>query len=161
MPVRVRLLLAVLLICPCYSMAVAQAPAHDQFRVAVYIPVGVVERMNDPAYLASSWEALSTQVKVDKVYIETYRSGTLADDALLETVKSFFIGHGVQVAGGIAYAAGGDMAGFESSEGSDGQFISFCYTNPKERDYVKNVAEVTARHFDEIMLDDFFFDNTE
>ena len=161
MPVRVRLLLAVLLICPCYSMAVAQAPAHDQFRVAVYIPVGVVERMNDPAYLASSWEALSTQVKVDKVYIETYRSGTLADDALLETVKSFFIGHGVQVAGGIAYAAGGDMAGFESSEGSDGQFISFCYTNPKERDYVKNVAEVTARHFDEIMLDDFFFDNTK
>jgi hypothetical protein len=117
--------------------------------------------MKDPAWMQSSWEDISSQVRVDKVYIETYRSGTLADGALLETVKSFFTARGVQVAGGIAYAAGGDMAGFESSEGSDGQFISFCYTNPKERDYVKNVAEVTARHFDEIMLDDFFFNNTK
>jgi len=76
-PVRVRLLLAVLLICPCYSMAVAQAPAHDQFRVAVYIPVGVVERMNDPAYLASSWEALSTQVKVDRFISRLIAAGRL------------------------------------------------------------------------------------
>jgi hypothetical protein len=53
------------------------------------------------------------------------------------------------------------MAGFESSEGSDGQFVSFCYTDPKSRDYVKHVAEVTARHFDEIILDDFFFNNTK
>jgi hypothetical protein len=26
---------------------------------------------------------------------------------------------------------------------------------------VKHVAEVTARHFDEIILDDFFFNNTK
>jgi hypothetical protein len=143
------------------NAAPAVAPAHEQFRVAVYIPVGVVERLKDAAWLRSSWDEISSQVRVDKVYIETYRSGTLADDSLLETVKSFFTARGVQVAGGIAYAAGGDMAGFESSEGSDGQFISFCYTNPKERAYVKNVAEVTARHFDEIILDDFFFNNTK
>ena len=129
MSLRVRLLLLLCLACP--VLAGATTPAHDQFRVAVYIPVGQVERMKDPAYLQSSWEAINSQVKVDKVYIETYRSGTLADDALLETVKSFFTAHGVQVAGGIAYAAGGDMAGFESSEGSDGQFVSFCYTDPK------------------------------
>ncbi len=161
MPLRIRSLLPLLLACPCLSTAAAPAPAHDQFRVAVYIPVGVVERMKDPAYLQSSWDALSSQVRVDKVYIESYRSGMLADDALLETVKAFFIARGVQVAGGIAYAAGGDMAGFELSEGSDGQFVSFCYTDPRQRDYVKNVAEVTARHFDEIILDDFFFNNTK
>ncbi|MDR3773755.1 MAG: hypothetical protein P4L26_10435 [Terracidiphilus sp.] len=161
MSLRIRLLLPLLLAFPCLSMVAAPAPAHDQFRVAVYIPIGVVEHMKDPAYLQSSWDALSGQVRVDKVYIESYRSGAFADDALLETVKAFFTAHGVQVAGGIAYAAGGDMAGFESDEGSDGQFVSFCYTNPKERDYVKKVAEVTARHFDEIMLDDFFFNNTK
>ncbi len=161
MPLRVRLLLPLLLLCPSLTIAAAPAPAHDHFRVAVYIPIGVVEHMKDPAYLESSWEALTSQVRVDKVYIESYRSGAFADDALLETVKAFFIARGVQVAGGIAYAAGGDMAGFESNEGSDGQFVSFCYTNPKERDYVKKVAEVTARHFDEIMLDDFFFNNTK
>ena len=159
MSLRLRLLILLCLACPVF--AGATAPAHDQFRVAVYIPVGQVERMKDPAYLESSWNAINSQVKVDKVYIETYRSGTLADDALLETVKAFFTAHGVQVAGGIAYAAGGDLAGFESSEGSDGQFVSFCYTDPKSRDYVKHVAEETARHFDEIILDDFFFNNTK
>ncbi len=68
--------------------------------------------MKDPAYLQKSWDDLSSQVKVDKVYIESYRSGVIADDALLETVKAFFAAHGVEAAGGIAYAAGGDIAGF-------------------------------------------------
>ena len=86
-------------------------PAHDQFRVAVYIPVGVVEKMKDPAYLEKSWQELSSQVKVDKVYIESYRSGQVADGALLEKVKRFFVAHGVQVAGGIAYVGVGDNAG--------------------------------------------------
>ncbi len=158
---RTRLLVLFLLVPTFLSLAAAPPPAHDQFRVAVYIPVGVVERMKDPAFLQKSWDEISSQVKVDKVYIESYRSGVLADDALLETVKTFFTAHGVEVAGGIAYAAGGDTAGFTASEVESGQFISFCYTDPKQRDYVKHVAEVTARHFDEIMLDDFFFNNTK
>ena len=76
-------------------MRAAAPPAHDQFRVAVYIPVFVVQKMKDSAYLQKSWDDLSSQVKVDKVYIETYRSGTIADDALLESVKAFFVSHGV------------------------------------------------------------------
>jgi hypothetical protein len=143
------------------SLAAAPPPAHDQFRVAVYIPVGVVEQMKDPAYLQKSWDEISSQVKVDKVYIETYRSGIIADEVLLESVKSFFTTRGVAVAGGIAYAAGGDTAGFTANEVESGQFISFCYTDPKQRAFVKHVAEVSARHFDEIILDDFFFSNTK
>jgi hypothetical protein len=143
------------------SLAAAPPPAHDQFRVAVYIPVGVVEQMKDPAYLQKSWDEISSQVKVDKVYIETYRSGIIADEVLLESVKSFFTTRGVAVAGGIAYAAGGDTAGFTANEVESGQFISFCYTDPKQRAFVKHVAEVSARHFDEIILDDFFFNNTK
>jgi hypothetical protein len=141
------------------AQAPATVPAHENFRVAVYIPVAVVERMKDPAWLQSSWDQISSQVKVDKVYIESYRSGVMADDALLETVKSFFVSRGVQVAGGIAFAAGGDTAGSEVVEA--GQFVSFSYTDLKARAYVKNVSELTARHFDEIVLDDFFFNNTK
>ena len=139
----------------------ATAPAHDQFKLAVYIPVFVVQKMKDSAYLQKSWNDLSSQVKVDKVYIETYRSGTIADDALLESVKAFFAAHNVQTAGGIAYVGSGDTAGSDSAEVGDGQFISMCYTDPKQRDYVKHIAEITARHFDEIILDDFFFNNTK
>ncbi len=161
MSLRVRLLVACLLVTLRIPMHGAPPPAHDQFKVAVYIPVFVVERMKDPAFLESSWKQLSTQVAVDKVYIETYRSGTIADEAVLETVKTFFTAHGVQVAGGIAYVGAGDTAGSDESDDSEGQFVSMCYTDPKQRDYVKQIAELTARHFDEIMLDDFFFNNTK
>ncbi len=166
MAYRIRLLLPVFVVLGCLRLGAATPPAHDQFRVAVYIPVGVVERMKDPAWLQKSWDDLSSQVKVDKVYIESYRSGLVADDALLETVKKFFIAHGVQVAGGIAYVGGGDNAGREgpvkgAAPVEPGQFVSFSYTDPEQRAYVKRVAEITARHFDEIILDDFFFNNTK
>jgi hypothetical protein len=101
------LLFALLFVPASGSLHAAPAPGHDQFRVAVYIPVFVVQKMKDPAYLQKSWDDLSSQVKVDKVYIETYRSGTIADDANLEQVKSFFAAHNVETAGGIAYGARG------------------------------------------------------
>jgi hypothetical protein len=151
-----RLLFASLAFITAISLNAAQSPAHDSFKVAVYIPVQVVEKMKDPAWLEKSWSEISSQVKVDKVYIESYRSGVIADDALLESVKTFFAKHGVETAGGIAYVGTGD-----SGEGEAGQFVSMCYTDPKQRDYVKRIAELTARHFDEIILDDFFFNNTK
>ena len=66
-------------------------------------------------------------------------------------MKQFFLAHGVQVAGGITY----------SDVPVNGQFRSFCYTNPEDRAFVKQVAELTARHFDHIILDDFFFVTTK
>ncbi len=119
---------------------------YRNFRVAVYIPISVVEKMRDPQWLQTSWDTLNSQVGIDTVYIETYRSGHFADDQLIENVKKFFRDHGVQIAGGIAYT---------KDEGH--QFQSFCYTDANDRAYVKKVAEFTARHFDDIILDDFFF----
>ena len=127
------------------------APANHSFRVATYIPVNIVERMAaDPAWMKSSWAQINQGVHIDKVYIETYRSRNIAPDAAIDAVKKFFEGQGVQVAGGIAY-----------SDIDQGEFTSFCYTNPADRAYVKHVAELTARHFNEIILDDFFFNNTK
>lgn len=130
--------------------AIAPAQQYKHFRVAVYIPIFVVNQMNDPQWLQTSWDTISRQLKVDKVYIETYRSHQIADEQLLETVKKFFKDHGVQTAGGIAFT------GDETR-----QFASFCYTDAKDREYVKKVSELTARHFDEIILDDFFFVNSK
>jgi len=153
---RTRFLIALIAGLASISTFAAPPPAHDTFKVAVYIPVAVVEKMKDPAWLETSWSEISSQVKVDKVYIESYRSGEIADDALLESVKAFFSAHGIAVSGGIAYVGTGD-----SGEGEAGQFVSMCYTDPKQRDFVKHIAEPTARHFDEIILDDFFFNNTK
>jgi hypothetical protein len=157
-----RLFTLPLLALICIPSHAAQPPAHPQFKVAVYIPVGVVQKMQDPAYLQKSWADLTSQVRVDKVYIENYRSGVFVDESLLANVKAFFVAHGVQVAGGLAYVGSGDSAGFDSPDAAnDGTFISMCYTDPKQRDLVKHVAETSAREFDEIILDDFFFNNTK
>jgi hypothetical protein len=162
-PVRLFCLIALAILSASAGslQAAPPAPDHNQFRVAVYIPVFVVQKMKDPAYLQKSWDELSSQVKVDKVYIESYRSGTIADDANLEAVKSFFASHHVETAGGIAYVGRGDTAGSDTPDEGGGQFISMCYTDPRQRELVKRIAELTARHFDEIMLDDFFFANTK
>lgn len=135
------------------ALALPQARAgnYQNFGVAVYITVDTVNSFADPAVLRSEWEAISAQVKVDKVYIEVQRGRVLASDQLLEQVKKFFTDRGVQVAAGTAY----------SDRSTTGQFQSFCYTNEADRAFVKSVAELAARHFDEFILDDFFFVTTK
>ena len=132
------------------AACLARAGNYQNFGVAVYIPVSIVNTFADPKVLQSEWDLISSQVKVDKVYIEVHRDRVLADDQLLEDVKAFFVSHGVQVAAGSAF-----------SDLEADQFKSYCYTNPADRDFVKKVAERAARHFDEFILDDFFFVNTK
>ena len=128
-----------------------RAGNYTNFEVSIYIPVGVVESFSDPQKLADDWACIRRQLKVDKVYIEVQRDRRVADDQLLEQVKKFFVDHGVKVAGGMAL-----------SDGSiGGQFQSFCYTDPNDRAFIKHTAEVAARHFDEVIQDDFFFVNTK
>jgi hypothetical protein len=139
------------LVCGLLPPAAAVAAGHYQnFDVAIYIPVGVVQHFSDPKVLQSEWETISRQVKVDKVYIESERDRRVADEALLEKVKKFFQDQGVRVAGGVTF-----------SDNNTNQFRSFCYTKQEDRDFVKGIMEMTARHFDEIILDDFFFVTTK
>lgn len=126
------------------------AGLYTNFDVAIYIPVGVVKSFAEPGKLPGDWDRIHRQLKVDKVYIEVQRNRELADDALLENVKRFFLGHGVRVAGGMAL-----------SDGGSGQFRSFCYTDPADRRFVQAAVERAARHFDEIIQDDFFFVTTK
>jgi hypothetical protein len=139
-----------LFVAACACACLTRAGNYQNFGVAVYIPVSVVNTFADPKVLQSEWDRINSQVKVDKVYIEVHRDRVLADDQLLETVKAFFVSHGAQVAAGSAF-----------SDLEADQFKSFCYTNPGDRDFVKKVAERAARHFDEFILDDFFFVNTK
>ena len=150
--IRRLMFAAVVILLMAVSLAGAEPQPYRSFKVTVYIPIQVVERMaQDPAWLESSWSTISSRLHVDEVFIETYRSGTSADDATIDHVKHFFSSHGVAVAGGMALAGPG---GF-------GQFRSLDYTDPKDRDLVARMSALTARHFDRIILDDFFFINTK
>jgi hypothetical protein len=133
-----------------FLLSIAHAGNYQNFGVAVYIPEVVVATFKDPAILQTGWDQISSQVKVDKVYIEVQRDGMLADDKLIEDVKAFFVAHGVRVAAGSAF-----------SKLEADNFHSFTYTDPADRAFVKKTAEEAARHFDEFILDDFFFTNTK
>src|SRR5579871_3133438 len=126
------------------------AGQYTNFDVAIYIPVNVVQSFANPGKLSNEWNRISSQLKVDKVYIEVQRDRRLASDDVLEQVKRFFLDHGVRVAGGMAL-----------SDGGRGQFHSFTYTEPKDREFIRGAAELAARHFDELIQDDFFFVNTK
>ena len=122
------------------------AQQYKGFKVAIYARAYEVKKMGDPQWLDSAWNVISAQLKFDKIYIETHRDNILVDDKTLDAVTKFFKGKGIEVAGGITFTIN------ESNH-----FETFCYTNPEQRKMAKEIAELTARHFDEIILDDFFF----
>jgi hypothetical protein len=120
---------------------------YKNFKVSVYCTARDVAQMNDTTgYLLPRWDEISRQLKVDKVYLETHRDLLIVDQKTLDIAKKFFRDRGIGIAGGITYTV-------KESE----HFQTFCYNNPEDRKKVKEIAEYTARNFDEIILDDFFF----
>ncbi len=124
------------------------AGGYQNFKVAVYAPARDVNRMGDANWLETCWDEISRQVAVDKIYLETHRDVTLVDERIIAAARKFFESRGVEVAGGITYTIA------ESN-----RFQTFCYTRPEQRKRVKEIAEYTAKLFDEVILDDFFFTN--
>ncbi len=123
---------------------------HKNFTVSVYVRAYEVEKMKDAEWLESTWKTISSQLDVDKIYLETHRDLLLVDDTTLEKAKAFFLKQGLEVAGGITYTID------ESNN-----FETFSYSDPGDRAMVRKIAEHTARHFDEILLDDFFFTSSK
>jgi hypothetical protein len=127
--------------------AVANAGAYKNFRAAIYVTVHDTKRLADPATFERDFARASSQLHFDEVYIEAYRDRVFATDAELETVKREFQAKGIQTSGGVTLAAGG----------SGGQFGTFDYENPADRAECERAVRLIARHFDEVILDDFFF----
>jgi len=125
----------------------ATASNYRNFRVAIYVVVNSTHILADPAERERQFERAMRQVKFDKVYLEVYRDHQFATDAEIDAVKKFFVDHGVAVSGGITLAKGGQ----------GGQFGTFDYEKPEDRAECRQAVELAARHFDEVILDDFFF----
>ena len=140
-------LTVVVLILMCSTFSTS-AKGYQNFKVAIYCRAQEVNQMGDLNWLAARWDEISRQVKVDKVYLETHRDVVLVDENTIATAKKFFRDKGVEVAGGITYTI------MESN-----RFQTFCYTKPESRKRVREIAEYTAKLFDEVILDDFFFTN--
>lgn len=123
-----------------------QAGNYKSFKVSVYTRAYEVEKMKDLHWLDSTWQVISSQVKVDKIYLETHCDLLIVPDETLEQAKKYFLDRGIEIGGGITYTIN------ESNN-----FETFCYCDPEHRKMVREIAEHTAKHFDDFILDDFFF----
>ena len=138
-------LLVILMLFPLSTMAGSH---YKNFRVAVYSRAYETVKMGDNNWIEPIWDEISRQVKVDKIYLETHRDLLIVDEATLMKAKAFFESRGIETAGGITLTV---------NEGNN--FETFCYNNPEHRKKIKEIVEFTARHFNELILDDFFFTN--
>lgn len=126
--------------------AMSFADSYQHFNAAIYTRAYEVEKMADLDWLAREFAIMERDLKVGKVYLETHRDKLLVDGDTLARVSDFFRERDITVAGGITLTID-----------EPNRFETFCYSNPEHRAWVKKVIEHTARHFDEIILDDFYF----
>ncbi|MBN1995966.1 hypothetical protein JW935_00350 [candidate division KSB1 bacterium] len=136
--------LFVLLCLPGFSFA----SGHKNFELAVYARVYEVREMDDVERLQQRFDAMQRYLKIDKIYLETHRDMVVVEQSTLSKAKEFFHQRGIKTSGGITITV---------SERN--RFETYCYSNPEHRQKLKETIEFTAKNFDELILDDFFFTN--
>jgi hypothetical protein len=119
---------------------------YKNFLTVTYAPAGY---LNDSSIeqLREDIEKVGKYIKLDKIYLETYRSEILVERKKMEEIKALFIEYGYQVSGGITTTVKQTLMG------------SMCFTDPENRKRLGEIAAYTAEVFDEVMLDDFYFTN--
>lgn len=123
---------------------------YKNFKATIYCPVSNLIDITDIEAFAKKFEWIEKHIKVGKVYLETYRHGTIIEREQIEKIIEFFRSKGIETAGGITTDGAPD---------GEGGFDPLCYTKPATRNLLKEVVELTASLFDEIILDDFYFTN--
>jgi hypothetical protein len=119
---------------------------YEHFVTVTYAPAGYL-RDNSVEQIRDDIEQTARYIKLDKIYLETYRSEILIERAKMEAIKALFIEKGFQVSGGITTTVAHTLMG------------SMCFTSPENRKRLGEIAAYTAELFDEIILDDFYFTN--
>ena len=126
-----------------------KAMPYKNFTTALYCPVHVLNSIGDLKSFDESFKFIEKHIDVNKVYLETHRSGEMISREKMLSIKKYFEKKGIKTSGGITTSASSEFSGF----------ISFCYTNLEQRKKLKEIVEFTASIFDEIILDDFYFTN--
>ena len=98
-------------------------------------------------------EFFQRYLDISKVYLEAHRG---ADTVLREKmlrIKEFFEKQNIKTSGGITATVvfGNEELDYYRI------FNTFCYTNQKHLDKLKEIVQYPASLFDEIIFDDFFF----
>ena len=141
------------------SVAVAASPEEmpdlaksraGDLRLSAYVTIdGTLQLANSEAARTEAVAYLNG-LGISKVYLETYRGASEADEATLIAARDFVLGQGWDVAAGIATYPG---PGYGVT--SDTGLPWFNYQAPETQEVVERVVRTSARVFDEIIIDDF------
>ncbi|MCL2209762.1 MAG: hypothetical protein FWB89_06360 [Treponema sp.] len=119
---------------------------YKNFLTVTYVPAGYLKE-NPIEQIRADIEKTIKYVKLDKVYLETYRSEVFIERDKMEAYISLFKEYGFQISGGITTTVTRTLMG------------SMCFVDPENRKRLGEIAAYTAELFDEVMLDDFYFTN--
>lgn len=115
---------------------------YKNFRVAMYVLRGDVTRWANPEAQAAAYDEMTRQLKFDKVYLEFAGGHQHVNEATLDPIKKFFTDRGIIVSAAIVPNG-------------------LSYANEADRAFLKDVVEIAARHFDEVIFDDWLFTSSK
>ena len=126
---------------------------YRNFTLATYFVAHAAARVTREE-LEKQLDFMQKHLRLDKVYLEPWR-GELASHEQIEMIRETFEKRGVRVAGGITTV----IPTPEGEKPKARLFNTFCYNDPAMRQKLREVSAFTAAHFDEFIIDDFFFTN--
>ncbi len=127
------------------------AQNHEtDLRLSVYITVGAVKNALDDADGRREAVSVLRSLGITKAYIETYRGGRSADVRQLQQLRDYLNANGFATAGGIATTPGKNVGVKQ-----EGRLGWFNFQHAKTRTDLENIARMTAKIFDQIIIDDF------
>ncbi|WPX07717.1 hypothetical protein [Anaerocellum danielii] len=126
--------------------------AYKNFKVAIYCPAGFLKNV-ELETLKKDLDFFQRYLDISKVYLETHRGADTVPREKMLKIKEFFEERNIKTSGGITATVvfGNEELDYYRI------FNTFCYTNQKHLERLKEIVEYTASLFDEIILDDFFF----
>ncbi len=126
---------------------------YRNFTLASYFVAHATAHVTE-ARLEEQLGFILRHLRLDKVYLEPFR-GEMASHEQVEMCRRVFERHGIQVAGGLTTV----MNTPEGSRPKARLFNTLCYNDPAMRQKLREVSAFIGAHFDEFIIDDFFFTN--
>lgn len=126
---------------------------YRNFKLVTYFVAGGVKNTTREQ-MEKDLAFFERHMRLDKVYLEPYRDFFVEEEKLL-MCKEVLEKHGVEVSGGITTT----FPGAEDQQQRQRMFDTFCYNDPDMLERLRTVTAFLGRHFNEFIIDDFYFTN--
>ncbi|MBE5804552.1 MAG: hypothetical protein E7316_08590 [Clostridiales bacterium] len=124
---------------------------YENFGLAAYVYAYYLEGKTEEQIQADI-DAFRAVAPLHKAYLETHRALVDIPDDQMLMAKRVFERNGIEVSGGITTTG---LVG----ERKPAIFDCYCYSDDAHREALLDIVRRTARLFDELILDDYYFNS--